>query len=274
MITIFEATCGSPVPLSPDESKARPYEEGAACLWLWAWPSFLGWPADIAWLFSPQVEKRRWPGDLWGVDSRGELLILEAKTCTPLHPTCDPFEDFLLDGPGVVNGGCDTIHAGCLRQRWEKYFTGERTFYTEHLDDLRDGKPLEGCYPGVVTYGYHRAQVQRWRQVYIDLIARELARHDWRDYRCRVDEYLRVRKQKGNPQPHIIGLGALVDVECLRLSRKGWQHYRELARRLGPDRVHLISIKGRKVSSTCVHIESRRGPCLADEAHEKGDVLD
>jgi hypothetical protein len=68
------------------------HAEEAGTFWVWAWPEILGWPVEITWLFSPVTGNDRWPGDLWGIDVSGELIILETKR---FRPGGDPFEDFL-----------------------------------------------------------------------------------------------------------------------------------------------------------------------------------
>src|SRR5438046_1174944 len=85
--------------LDPDgrQSEKLMHEEEAA-VWLWylaaAWPSqpaLPGWPCSIEWIFSPVTGNKQWPGDVWGVDERGELVIVEGK----MGDRRDPFEDFV-----------------------------------------------------------------------------------------------------------------------------------------------------------------------------------
>lgn len=253
MRPLFKTTCPFPENAT-DEPMVRVVGEAAACLWLWAWPGLLGWPATIAWLFSPVVGNRRWPGDLWGVDARGELVILEAKTCTR-HRPCDPFEDFVGAGRGVVEGTSVSARADLLRERWSKLFECERKFIRQHAATLRAGASLRGCYPGVVPYSRHRAQVQRWRHVYLDRIRPWL---DDEDYSRRVRQYLRKREEKDNPIPHLVGLGAIVEGAPLILSTKGLQHYQELVAMAGTAQVHLIEVEARRVGSRSVSLVSRQ----------------
>src|SRR5437667_3602519 len=70
-----------PAPLRPDghqDTEKLMHEEEAA-VWLWhlaaAWPSqpaLPGWPCPIEWIFTLVNGNYPWPGDLWGVDERGE----------------------------------------------------------------------------------------------------------------------------------------------------------------------------------------------------------
>ena len=60
--------------------------EEEALIWLWWRPDLLGWPRTIEWVDSPRCDPTR-QGDLWGIDSSGRLLIIEA-----IHGTApDPF---------------------------------------------------------------------------------------------------------------------------------------------------------------------------------------
>lgn len=249
---MFKTTC--PFPDVTDEPMVRVAGEAAACVWLWAWPELLGWPATIAWLFSPVVGNRKWPGDLWGVDARGELLIVEAKSCTRGR-RCDPFEDFVGAGRGVVERGSASARADSLRERWSRLFEREREFIRQHANELRAGTSLHGCYPGVVPYSRHRTQVQRWRHVYVDRIAPWI---DDPDYSRRVLQYLRKREEKGNRIPHVVGLGAVVEGASLTLSAKGLRHYEALAAFAGADRVHLIAVEARPLGSRRVELVSQR----------------
>lgn len=51
--------------------------EEEALIWLWWRPDLLGWPRTIEWVDSPRCDPARL-GDLWGIDSSGRLLIIEA----------------------------------------------------------------------------------------------------------------------------------------------------------------------------------------------------
>jgi hypothetical protein len=65
--------------------------EEEAIVWLWAKPSLLPWPRPVEWLFSPITGNKEWPGDLWGVDEDGELLIIENKILKRSGHHYDPF---------------------------------------------------------------------------------------------------------------------------------------------------------------------------------------
>src|SRR5947209_2049040 len=67
--------------------------EEPGTFWLWAWPELLDWATEITWLFSPVTGKYPWPGDLWGVDASGQLILVETKKTGGPR---DHFEDFVL----------------------------------------------------------------------------------------------------------------------------------------------------------------------------------
>src|SRR5262249_8354045 len=66
--------------------------EEPGTFWLWAWPKLLWASPRITWLFSPVTGKYPWPGDLWGVNASGQLVLVETKRTGGAQ---DPFEDFV-----------------------------------------------------------------------------------------------------------------------------------------------------------------------------------
>jgi len=76
------------VPLALEIDRPWPYaddgkrfldlaHEEEALIWLWWRPDLLGWPRTLEWVDSPRCDPAR-RGDLWGIDSSGRLLIIEA----------------------------------------------------------------------------------------------------------------------------------------------------------------------------------------------------
>ena len=59
--------------------------EEEALIWLWWRPDLLGWPRTLEWVDSPRCDPAR-RGDLWGIDSSGRLLIIEAVHGTAADP--------------------------------------------------------------------------------------------------------------------------------------------------------------------------------------------
>jgi hypothetical protein len=88
-----------------------PVWETEGLVWLWRRPRLLCWDAPVTWLFSILTGNTKWAGDVWGLDSRGRLLIVEAKRCGKGSATCDPFEDFLRCDPVArAEFGADMLH--------------------------------------------------------------------------------------------------------------------------------------------------------------------
>lgn len=237
-IPISLKTCGAPT--SVGDSEIFGYEE-AGTLWLWGWPSLIGWLHEITWLFSPVTGKRPWPGDLWGVDAAGNLLIVEAKLAKRTGGT-DPFQDFVdYTVPPV-----DQLIAD-LRKRWSRDLALERDFIRDHAAALHEGRfALRTC-PGLVPYSRQRREVRRWRHLYLDNIVPLFGNEDHE--RC-VEANLRLYKAADDHRPHYIGLFTLLGNRHAALSKRGEQNYRRLANRLGADHLHMFAVQARWLSQS------------------------
>lgn len=92
--------------------------------------------------------RARRPGDLWGVDSKGNLLIVENK----LQGSGDPFQEFIefVEDSGEPGGtACE------LEERWKELLDKEKKPARLWRNDPR------GTYPGVLPYSRHRAELRR-----------------------------------------------------------------------------------------------------------------
>src|SRR5207249_7727123 len=137
---LFRIPCAGPVRNVVGDVKSGKAEE-AGSFWLWVWPQLINWPSDITWLFSPVVGRKR-PGDLWRVDAKGNLLMVESKRSDTAMPH-DPFEDFVSHKIPDV---------GELRKHWRSCLDHEKAFIQEHLAALRGDRLALGYYPGLVPY--------------------------------------------------------------------------------------------------------------------------
>ncbi|MGH8544271.1 MAG: hypothetical protein ACREX3_11720 [Gammaproteobacteria bacterium] len=236
-----------------EDSELLPSEE-IASLWLWSWPQLLGWPRTVNWLFSPVVGNRIYPGDLWGVDSRGKLIIVETKTDRARSRT-NPFEDFV---PYSESSEAKILwRAESLHQRWLALWKRETVFLENHLSTLDHKKRLRGKYPGVVPYSRHRDAVWRWQDVYRDLIAPRFLSGR---YERSIDRGLRLRRQAGDPPPIFVGLVATVREGDPRLSGSGRKDLFDLRAQLGRQRVFYRAIRaGRGVKKIRFHSWSPGG---------------
>jgi hypothetical protein len=205
---------------------------------MWAWPQLLGWPRKINWLFSPVVGNKKHPGDLWGLDSDGDLLVVETKL--DRGHAQDPFIDFLHYSRSEQRKRC---RSGALQDHWEPLIRAEERFVQAELPNLTTRKPLAGLHRGVVPYSVHRDATWRWQALYRGRIA-PLFRGP--RYRRAVERGLRIRKARGNPSPIFIGLIAAVEPRSPRLSPPGARTMDALRVRARNDRVFLRLISARR----------------------------
>jgi hypothetical protein len=187
------------------------YEEEAT-LWMWSWPQLIGWSRPIAWLFSPVVGRRPCPGDLWGVDEEGDLIVVETKFGRGAQ---DPFADFV--GFPDSDSGAAAVRVPFLRVRWEALLRAEVTFAA---DPSALEAPLAGArlHRGVVPYSYKRFAVRRWRRLYESVVAPMVVS---REYRSTAEASLERRQVRGNPPPIFIGAIVGQKASSVRLSSRG-----------------------------------------------------
>ncbi len=220
------------------------YEEEGT-VWLWAYPILLDWPCEIVWIDSPVVGNTRWPGDLWGVDRQGELILVEMKRAG----SADPFEDFL----SFHDPSRREIRAEELLKRWQRQHKAELRF-PHALAERPAGQTA-----GLLPRSRHRFALRRWPYLagLIDAQIRSPV------YVEKVQAYLNRRAKQGNPLPHYVGW--LVRAGQGRrgqspLSPKGWRSMAKLQGLAGRDRVWLytVTVEVRTISEREVVIESSR----------------
>jgi hypothetical protein len=224
-----------------------PSEESASFL-LWAWPHLLGWPRPINWLFSPVVGNRIYPGDLWGVDSRGDLLVIETKI-DRTRWLQDPFGDFVAYGSGPPK---KVWQAGSLRQHWLNLVTKEEEFIRNHAESLTPDFRPNGTYPGVLPYSSHRNAVWRWQSVFLKRVIPKFLNGSYRDA---VGRSLEKRADRKNPPPIFFGLIAVIRQIDPKLSQKGRMAFSLLYRLLGRDRVGLRAIRADRLGGQRMRIK-------------------
>ena len=204
-------------------------------MWLWVWPSLLGWPHEITWLFSPVVGKRPWPGDLWGVDAAGDLLIVEAKWAGTTGT--DPFEDFV---------GYSVPPIDQLINHWRESLAGEHAFLRDYASDLQEGRLARAKYPGVIPYSYKRIEVRRWRHLYLNHIVPLFNG----DYERRVEANLNLYQAAGCPPPNYIALFTLRGNGRAALSERGKDNYRNLETDFGAEHIHMFAVQAGRASES------------------------
>jgi hypothetical protein len=231
--------CPSPDDRYTDPRSRRPdlvQMEEAGTFWLWAWPELLGWPVEITWLFSPVTGNDRWPGDLWGIDASGELIIVETKSsATP----SDPFEDFLqferrLDGVRLPPTVAE------IRTRWEARLRDERRFLEANRDALQAGSRPRNAGAGVVPYSCKRLMTWRWRDLYLERIAPALASPA---YEHSAKSRLERLRSRSTWSPHYFALFTVFASAPPSFSASGKERYEELRALVSPAHVHLRAIR-------------------------------
>lgn len=226
-----------------------PSEESASLL-LWAWPRLIGWPRSINWIFSPVVGNKTYPGDLWGVDSRGELLIVETKLDRAQRPQ-NPLADFVAYSSWAA--APKLWHVDSLYRRWRSLVEDEEAFVCSCADRLRPEAPLSGTFRGVLPYSRHRDALWRWQGLFRERIAPRFVNGA---YRCAVERSFRSRRNHGNPPPIFVGLMATVALNDPRLSKSGTAALRTLVHRVGRSRVLLRAMRVEPDASLGIRIRS------------------
>jgi hypothetical protein len=213
-----------------------PSEESAS-LWLWAWPRLLGWPRRINWLFSPVTGNKDYPGDLWGVDSSGYLIVVETKINRGAILQ-DPFEDFV---PYIESGANSHYWSSeALFNRWRDLLTSELTFIARDLPNLCPHRRPSGTYRGVVPYSFHRDAVWRWQELYRSQIVPRLVDAS---YKRAVKRSLRLREALPDSPPVFVGLVVSVRPGELILSTRGMAAFRILRACVGQTPIVLRGVR-------------------------------
>lgn len=244
------AKCGLPI-ARPNRLGGHllPGEESASLL-LWVWLRLIGWPRRINWIFSPVVGNRKFPGDLWGVDSRGELLIVETKLDRAQRPQ-NPLADFVpySSSPTASN----LWHADSPYRRWRSLVLQEESFVRRYAGRLRPEAPLTGTFPGVLPYSRHRDAIWRWQVLFREQI---VPRFEDGSYRRAVERSLRSRRERGDPPPIFVGVIATVTPNVPRLSKRGKATLCRLTRHVGHQRVLLRAMRVEPDGSLRIRIRS------------------
>lgn len=231
------ARCATPIVREDRRGgELLPSEESASFL-LWAWPRLLGWPRRVNWVFSPVVGNKSYPGDLWGVDSRGDLLIVEAKLARAGRPQ-DPLADFVPYCSSPVASRLWT--AASLRTRWRSLLHHEERFVRERASSLQPETALTGTYPGVLPYSRHRDATWRWQALFRQRIAPSF---ESGAYRRAVERSLRNRGRRNDPPPIFVGVIATVVRTEPSLSSRGNVAYHKLLLDVGRRRVCLRALR-------------------------------
>jgi hypothetical protein len=127
------------------------HEEDALC-WLWAFPFLFPRHRQIAWLYTPVVGNTRWPGDLWGIDNYGDLLVIEAKQCSRRD---DAFRDFVT----FHRDDRLELSAAHWEGKWAVHYHAELSF-----PNGTDERP-KGRTDGILPRSNKRKHIRRWPEL-------------------------------------------------------------------------------------------------------------
>ncbi|MBW1668486.1 MAG: hypothetical protein JRJ66_10620 [Deltaproteobacteria bacterium] len=215
--------------------------EQAGTLWLWADPNLLGWRSQIRWLFSPVNTGAKRPGDVWGVDSDGNLLIVENKRARG----GDPLQDFIAF---VEDHGEPGTSAGDLLKEWEGLLAKERKSV------LFWRRRPRGTFPGVLPYSRHRAELRRWPDITEKVEQSVLGK----PYEQGVRRYLKKRERRGSPPPIYFGFYTWTLPKNVRPTPNTVKSLTRLVNGSNSRQVHLAAACAQRISKDKVQIMPRR----------------
>ncbi len=201
------------------------HEEEALC-WLWAFPDLMPWPFPVTWLYTPVTGNQQWPGDLWGVDSQGDLLIVECKL---RKHRGDPFVDF----QAYNRAGHDELSADHWRKKFSRHLKAELS-----LPNCWKERP-QGKTAGILPRSNHRRHIRRWHEVLGERIDQRIRSPQ---YKAAALEYLQRREGRNDPTPFYF---ALIVISNMALDlEKVKESGRKLRQTVKDDHVRLITAKG------------------------------
>jgi hypothetical protein len=223
--------------------------EEESIVWLWAFPYLFPWQYRAEWLFSPVVGNKRWPGDLWGLDNKGNLLIIEAKNCRTQLKS-DPFEDF-VDLLISHNSYVEEFTSDNLRQKWESLKKKEPSLSNRYDESLR------GKTGGILPHSNHRKHIRRWKDL-AKIIDKRIQSDS---YKFAVDRLLKKRKNRENPVPHFFGLLVRDERMCFGLNEKGLQTKQKLCKIVKKTNVHLYEAYAERKGKNSLFLCIKPGIC-------------
>ncbi|MBW1667420.1 MAG: hypothetical protein JRJ66_05090 [Deltaproteobacteria bacterium] len=212
--------------------------EHAGMLWLWAAPGLLEWKFQICWLFSPVNTGVKRSGDLWGVDSMGDLLIMENK----LAGGRDPFQNFIVF---VEDGVEPRITPRELEEKWRELFDEEKKSAPLWRKDPR------GTYLGILPYSRRRAELRRWPDVSEKV---ERLVHG-EGYKQDVHRYLKRRERRGSPPPVYFAFYTCSSSKTLKATPRAIRSQSRLVKGKNPQHALFAAACAKKVSNNKVRIE-------------------
>lgn len=194
----------------------------------------------IAWLYTPVVGNARWPGDLWGVDRNGDLLIVECKQCRRAD---DPFKDFLA----FHDDRRLELTAAHWERKFRKHLKAELAF-----PNITSERPPNRT-DGILPRSNKRAHIRRWPTPSTRIDARIRSR----DYEIVVLSYLGQRAKAQDPRPYYVALMIVSDADHPVLSEAAISSKAGLESIVGTDHVVAVAIQADCLSRNRARIIAR-----------------
>lgn len=227
--------------------------EEEVVVWLWAFPSsnsLLPWDKDIAWLLSPVTGKEFYPGDAWGVDEEGNLLIVECKKQNPRKSReikDDKYENPFYDFLPFHEKDLPQFKSEKLKEKWKDLYKKEKDFKNSWIER---GKKT----PGIIPRSNKREAIRRWKALCIDKIDDYIRNKEKEKYEEKAYKYLKIRESARNPLPHYFGIIATTleekDLDVSEIS--GLMN--DLKNKVGEKNVHLCFARAKKINSEIVEL--------------------
>lgn len=233
----------------------RVRHEEEAVIWMWAFPQLACWPRPIEWLYTPVVGKKRWPGDLWGIDDTGELLIVECKQCRRAD---DPYIDF-IEYYSPIRNEVSGVH-------WVAKFKRHLRAELSCRDGTQERPP--GRTGGILPRSNRRTHFARWP--HLAAMIDERIRADC--YLERVIQDLNLRSAQRDPLPHYMALMVQSAEGDTTFTDRALESAAHLQALVGAERVSAVVICAMHISASTLAIEAKRvtlmPPAAPDSAEE------
>lgn len=222
--------------------------------WFWAWPELIDWPFRVSWLFSFAQGSLGHsgppgPGELWGIDTEGELLLVSLRIGGTKRRV-DPFAPF-VSGRNPSRGKLfhddrtrtrrgTVLHADWLRSQWRDSLAREVSRIDHNRPGDEDAMAGELC---LLPHGRRGAALRRWigARLYDPLPLLTTS-----DYVANVMAALKRRAATRQPKHHYVGILVGTAGEAVRFNTAGRDNYTRLYVESRPSYVHVRTLDVRR----------------------------
>ena len=202
--------------------------------WVFTHPNLIPWDHEVVPLFCPPTGGHRktgseFKGDLWAIDSQGQLLIIENKTIKRIKEGDDPFKQLPVDQR--------MIHFEHLKANWLQCLKDEDYFRQLNPTGLPKQFPALS-WPGQFDSSLGRYTCRRYPDVY----RRTAAKIGSKEHKEIVTRSLEAYKAN-RPAPHYFALFTLFG-EDEPLLRDDSEYSRLVQPHdVGQEHVHMVAVK-------------------------------